>query len=292
MGQLLGLLPYLMRERPGEMMQGRSGSVSFSRSLPFAVLAAALILFSLAGTACRSTPPSKHNSTVAPISVHLPFGNPSDAGNDPNNRLVLREQFAASWNAGKRTANWVAWKLVTSDIGNTKRSEFYADTEIPTPEPRDYTRSGYDRGHLCPSKDRSDSPTNNSAVFTMLNIIPQTGDNNRGPWEKMEEFERSLALAEREVYIFAGGAGEVDSFKGVTVPAVTWKVIIALESGKKFPDGQERAQVFAAIMPNRDGMKQDRWQQYQVTVAEIERRTGYHFFRNSPVIDVIAKRMG
>ena len=165
-------------------------------------------------------------------------------------------------------------------------------TEIPTPEPRDYTRSGYDRGHLCPSKDRSDNPTDNSAVFTMLNIIPQTGDNNRGPWEKMEEFERSLALAEREVYIFAGGAGEVDSFKGIAVPAVTWKVIIALESGKKFPDGQERAQVFAAIMPNRAGVKQDRWQQYQVTVAEIERRTGYHFFRNSPVIDIIAKRMG
>jgi endonuclease G len=68
-----------------------------------------------------------------------------------------------------------------------------------------------------------------------------------------------------------------------------WKVIVALESGKRFPDGQQQAQIFAILMPNHDGIKQDRWQQYQVGVAEIERRTGYNFF-NSPTIKAIAER--
>jgi len=70
------------------------------------------------------------------ISPHLPLGNPSEAGNEPNNQLVLRQQFAASWNAKKRIANWVAWRLVASDIGDTERSQFYADPEIDTPSPK------------------------------------------------------------------------------------------------------------------------------------------------------------
>src|SRR5262245_44593498 len=184
------------------------------------------------------------------ISPHLPFGNPSEAGNEPNNQLVLRSQFAASWNAKKRIANWVAWRLVASDIGDTERSQFYADTEISTPSPKDYTKSGYDRGHLCPSKDRSDTPENNKAVFTMLNILPQVGDNNRGPWEKAERFERELAQAGREVYVIAGGVGSKTSFNSIDVPEFTWKIIVALDRGKSFPDGQEKAQVFAVIMVN------------------------------------------
>src|SRR5262249_25970252 len=219
-------------------------------------------------------------------------GNPSEAGNDPNNQLVVRQQFAESWNSKKRIPNWVAWRLVASDIGDTQRSQFYADPEISTPSPRDYTNSGFDRGHLCPSKDRSDTTENNHAVFTMLNIIPQAADNNRGPWEKAEEFERSLAQASREVYIIAGGAGSQGEFNGIDEPESTWKVVVALERGKSFPEGEEKAQVFAILMPNHEGIKEDRWQQYQTSVSEVEKKTGYHFFRNAPVIEGIARTAG
>jgi endonuclease G len=227
------------------------------------------------------------------ISPHLPFGNPSEAGKSANNQLVLRQQFAASWNASKRIPNWVAWRLVAEDIGDTERSQFYADQEIDTPTPKDYTNSGYDRGHLCPSKDRSDTPEHNKAVFTMLNIFPQTADNNRGPWEKAERFERELAQAGREVYVIAGGVGSKTSFKGINVPEYAWKVIVALERGKSFPDGQEKAQVFAVTMPNNDEIEQDdRWQDYQTNVPEIERKTGYRFFKDAPKIESIAKSTG
>lgn len=263
--------------------------------LPRRLILVAIILISLAGGACRNrdtsrSAPSPRGAGQTPISPNLPFGNPSNAANDPNNLLVVRPQFAASWNSGKRIANWVAWRLVASDISDTERSQFYADPEIDTPSPRDYTGSSFDRGHLCPSKDRSDTPENNRAIFTMLNIIPQAPDNNRGPWEKAERFERSLAQSGREVYVIAGGAGEQTSFRSITVPEVTWKAIVALERGKHFPEGVEGAQVFAILIPNQEGIKDNRWQDYQTTIAEIERRTGYRLFRNSPIIADLAKK--
>jgi endonuclease G len=217
--------------------------------------------------------------------INLPFGNPSQAGSDPNNFLLQRPQFVASWNRDKHIANWVAWRLVGSDIGETERSQFYPDNEITTPTPKDYTNTGYDRGHLCPSKDRSDTPENNQAVFTMLNIIPQAPENNRGPWEKAERFERSLAKSGREVYIIAGGAGSLGEIDGgITVPEKTWKIIVALEKGKTFPDGQENAQVFALVMPNENGIKGNRWQEFQTSVSDVETLTGYRFFAEAPTI--------
>jgi endonuclease G, mitochondrial len=260
-----------------------------------ATLAATITLAFLAGCSSgKRDGASERLVAFKLVSPHLPFGNPSEAGSDPDNQLVLRPQFAASWNAGKRIPNWVAWKLVASDIGDTERSQFYADKEIATPSPKDYTGSGYDRGHLCPSKDRSDTPENNKAVFTMLNIFPQIGDNNRGPWEKAERFERELAKAGREVYVIAGGVGSKTSFNSIDVPESTWKVIVALERGKSWPDGQEKGQVFAVIMPNNDEdiEQDDRWQEYQANVPEIEKKTGYRFFRNAPIIESIAKTAG
>jgi endonuclease G, mitochondrial len=55
---------------------------------------------------------------------------------------------------------------------------------------------------------------------------------------------------------------------------------------------KEKAQVFAVIMPNGEGIRDDRWQQYQTYVAEIEQKTGYRFFKDSPIIESIAKKAG
>jgi endonuclease G, mitochondrial len=120
-----------------------------------AAMLAAIALALLAGCSAGGPGGGSQRGTAAKqaaakaVSPHLPFGNPSEAGRTANNQLVLRQQFAASWNASKRIPNWVAWRLVASDIGDTERSQFYADDEISTPSPKDYTRSGYDRGHCA-----------------------------------------------------------------------------------------------------------------------------------------------
>src|SRR5262250_700677 len=124
-----------------------------SISLLAATLAATIILTLLAGCSPANLDgAAKRAVTVKAISPHLPFGNPSEAGNEPNNQLVLRPQFAASWNAKKRIANWVAWRLVASDIGDTERSQFYPDPEISTPTPKDYTAQVTIGGTSVPRK--------------------------------------------------------------------------------------------------------------------------------------------
>jgi DNA/RNA endonuclease G (NUC1) len=72
----------------------------------------------------------------------------------------------------------------------------------------------------------------------MLNILPQSPACNRGPWEKAEEFERSLAQAGREVYIIAGGAGSEGEIKGIDVPESTWKVIVAFHGKAHVQSGR------------------------------------------------------
>jgi endonuclease G len=98
--------------------------------------------------------------------------------------------------------------LTSSDVGSSGRGDFHTDTtlssgfyEVTT---GDYTGSGYDRGHMCPSADRTVNQTDNDLVFYMSNIIPQSADNNEGPWEGFESYCRTLAAAGDELLITCG----------------------------------------------------------------------------------------
>ena len=63
--------------------------------------------------------------------------------------------------------------------------------------PVDYTRSGYDRGHLCPSSHRTRDSETNAATFLMTNMHPQVHALTAGPWKSAETYERNLAATPR-----------------------------------------------------------------------------------------------
>ena len=110
---------------------------------------------------------------------HMLLGNPSGATtstSNSNNYLMVKSQYKLSYNNSKHTENWVSWHLYASDLGSAPRQDdFRADTTLPSGWYRvtgtEYSGSGFDRGHLCPSADRTSSITNNSATFLMTNII-------------------------------------------------------------------------------------------------------------------------
>jgi endonuclease G, mitochondrial len=110
-------------------------------------------------------------------------------------------------------------------------------------------------------------------------------DNNQGPWEKLESYARSLAQVGREVYIIAGGTGSKGSFNGITLPASTWKVIVALQPGKTY-SAVPGSTTIAVLMPNINGIRSNGWQQYQTTVATIASPTGYNFSNYPPMISL------
>ncbi len=122
--------------------------------------------------------------------------------------------------------------------------------------PSDYTNSGYDRGHMAPSADRTNSIADNLPLFYMSNIVPQAPDNNQGPWVQLEEYCRELARGGNELYIISGVRGSQGTLS-------QGRVRIPRKSGKRSSCCQrvtndlaritEPTEVIAVDMPNRKG---------------------------------------
>lgn len=223
-------------------------------------------------------------------SPHVALGVPHDS--DPSDDLLLdRGAFVVSYNGKRRVSNWVAWKLVAADIGKLKRTDkWLVDDELPADvfkaKPEDYTKSGFDRGHLCPSADRTASAQQNALTFLMTNVLPQRNELNAGPWEKLEELERELAVAKgKDVYIVAGGIFSPSPpviGRALHVPNDFFKVIVAVDAGKGPADVGDDALVFAAIMPNITGIQKKPWTDYSTTIASVEKASGYDFDSRVP----------
>lgn len=87
-------------------------------------------------------------------------------------------------------------KLANAEVHIKKRPNFYPDFSIPVKYrslPDDYTRSGYDRGHMANHADFDYSANLVYLTYSMSNIVPQNPELNRGSWAKLEKFERRVA---------------------------------------------------------------------------------------------------
>lgn len=224
----------------------------------------------------------------------LLLGNPSDATANvanENNYLMVKPQYALSYNRSRATANWVAWRLDGSWIGTTDRQDdFRPDETLPADwyrvQSSDYSGSGYDRGHMTPSGDRTRSIPDNSATFLMTNIIPQLAANNQGPWNDFENYLRSLAQAGQEIYIVSGVAGNAGTIAQgkIVVPAATWKVVLILPNGTgDLQRINKGTRALGIIVPNQPPVNINApWRDFRVTVNEVEYLTGYDFFSEVP----------
>jgi len=236
---------------------------------------------------------SSGSSTLsAPASspMQLTMGNPSQAGTRPDNYLLLKPQYALSYNASKGIPNWVSWQLNQSWLGPVDRqNDFRPDDTLPSNFyhvlPSDYSGSGYDRGHQTPSGDRTLNKEDNSATFLMSNMIPQTPDLNRGPWQKLESYSRQLVSEGKELYTIAGVTGQKGTFAEgkISIPARNWKVVVVLEKpGLGLAGVTANTRVIAVDMPNEEGLKEKDWTEYRTTVKQIEAATGYNLLSNVP----------
>jgi endonuclease G len=222
--------------------------------------------------------------------IHLALGNPSDAGTDPNNYLLINGYFALSYNRGKTIPNWVAWRISGADLGQLPRPNpdpFRPDDRLPKDwkraTPSDYTGSGFDRGHLCPSADRSASAEGMTATFVMTNMVPQTPDLNREVWSRLEDYLRKLVKSGNDVYVIAGTYGNKGKLKNkVFVPTNDWKIAVVIPAGSVISAIGENTRVIAVDMPNVDGIENEAWQKFRTTVREIEKKTNYNFLTALP----------
>ena len=226
----------------------------------------------------------------------LLLGNPSNATPNTaneNNYLMEKPQYSLSYNRSKGEPNWVAWRLDTTWLGSADRqNDFRPDPQLPADwyhvTTEDYTGGGYDRGHMCPSADRTRSVADNSATFLMTNFVPQLAANNQGPWEEFESYCRTLANQGNELYIVSGGAGVAGTIAGgkITVPQFTWKVVLVLPNGNNDLERVNKGtRAIGIIVPNQPPLNINApWRNFRVPVKAIEVLTGYNFFTNVPII--------
>ncbi len=231
-------------------------------------------------------------ATINPA-LQMQLGNPSGATADPANRtrhLIQRAQYALDYNDTTREPNWVAWNLTSTDVGSSGRADFITDTSLPAAFYRvthaDYTNSGFDRGHMCPSADRSVTVADNEVTFLMSNILPQAPDNNQGVWASFETYCRTLAAAGNEILITSGPSGFAGTSiaSGVAIPGHVWKiaVVVPLGAGTALSRITSATRVIAIKIPNIQGVRSNPWQQYVTSAAQLETDTGYRFFTDLP----------
>lgn len=115
-----------------------------------------------------------------------------------NAQRIHKESFEVDYSASLGQPLKVEWSVSAADLGKTKRTpsfRFKADKETPRPRVTSalYTRSGYQRGHMCPAADRSATKAAMRATFTMSNVCPMAPALNTGSWKRIENYERELA---------------------------------------------------------------------------------------------------
>ncbi|MDO7844829.1 DNA/RNA non-specific endonuclease [Hymenobacter sp. M29] len=226
---------------------------------------------------------------------NLAMGNPSgavtDATNYPNNYLMTKTQYSLSYSRDKGKPNWVSWHLSSAWLGSTARQDnFASDGALPSGWFRatssSYTGSGFDRGHNCPSADRTGSVADNSATFLMTNMMPQAANNNQQTWANLENYERTLVGQGYELYVICGSYGTggtgVNGYAttiasgNITVPARCWKVVVVLPEGSSDASRVTTStRIIAIDTPNTTSISSS-WGSYRTTVDAIEQATGYN----------------
>lgn len=192
--------------------------------------------------------------------------------------LVRHTYYALSYDEDHEQAEWVAYEITRDRLNENwaeRPNTFRPDSDVRTESatPRDYSGSGYDKGHLCPAADMAFNEAAIDESFLMSNMSPQVPAFNGGIWRELEECARDWGRKFERVYVATGPVlsqtplGAI-GFSKVTVPSAYYKVLYAPE--------QHRAIAF--ILPNEMSTKPV--MDYAVTIDAVENMTGIDFFPN------------
>jgi len=261
----------------------RKWMIEQERNLPTAVTTPLLWMGNRVGDLTDSLGWTGHDTvyeydTSAPSGSVLFAGAPRRVGPPaPDDiRIIDRGEFIIGWSDKLRHPAWCAYH-VTKDakFGSNHRPGFTKDKTIPmAPSPNDYTKSGYDRGHMVPNFAIATryGEEEQRKTFMMSNIAPQKPALNRGVWRNIEHRIADLWTARYgEIWVVVGctpGHGSKLGQTDVDAPSSFYQVIMAQEG----MDVRALALLFSANTP---------WNTWAarniVTIDELEEITGLDF---------------
>lgn len=196
-------------------------------------------------------------------------------------QIIRHSGYIVSYNPDWLIPNWVAYELTPDEAaGEVPRGKkFVPDplVEGRSAVHRDYTNSGYDRGHMAPAADMKWSQKAMAESFYMSNVCPQNQKLNRDDWNDLEETCRQWAKKFGAVYITCGPIYDSKRPKRigkhqVAVPDRFFKVILI--------NRQTNPVAMGFVFPNK--AHHQKLERYMVSVDSVEKITGMDFFSKLP----------
>lgn len=197
-------------------------------------------------------------------------------------QIVEHEGYTLSFNPVYKVPNWVAYELTAKEVRTKKSNRFDKFLLDPALKGRtalneDYTRTGYDRGHLAPAADMKWSAKAMRESFYLSNIVPQKPKLNRGIWKDLEEQVRDWAVKDGRLLIATGPVIRKNLKRlgksRVAIPDSLYKVIVS-------PDGKNPKGI-AFLFANKDYGK-TKLKTLAIPIDSVEKITGIDFFSALP----------
>ena len=228
------------------------------------LITSGFFLISAQSSSVQSNNPSTQSSWAMPAIL-------------PTETVTQHSAYSLVYNHKHMQAKWVAYNLTYGNkIGGAERSsKFSIDPSISprTAVTSDYTKTGYDRGHLAPAGDMKFSAQAMSESFYMGNVSPQLPGFNRGIWKKLEEQFRSWAPRSHPVFVVTGPvltdpiSAHIGQTCSISVPQRFYKIML---------DTASPMRAIAFVLPNNSSTQP--LSSFAMSIDEAERITGIDFF--------------
>ncbi|ORX72717.1 hypothetical protein DL89DRAFT_243725 [Linderina pennispora] len=217
----------------------------------------------------------------------------------PISDFMVRSRYAASYNRALRNPSWVAEHLTRDNMKGTADRALPTAPTSPFPEDKslpeqfrallkDYSGSGYDRGHMAPAGDAKINMEAMTETFLLSNMAPQVGIGfNRHYWAYLEGFVRDLTKQFDDIYVITGSlflptkneaTGKwtvtyevIGNPPNVAVPTHFYKIILGVTGGSNFALG-------GFALPNQKIDSKTELSTFSQPIEYIEKASGLTFF--------------
>lgn len=211
-----------------------------------------------------------------------------------------RVNFCTEWDCDKKSQRWSCYQLHRGFSGNHSRTgSFTADPALSEGDYwAEYTYfQGFDRGHICPSADRTFSKEANDQTFYMSNMQPQyhafngfdrNNNKNKGLWLRMEQQLQTWAgnLGPKDT-IFVCKGGTIDDEKNI-IKRIDGKLIVpkyffTAILRKYYINGKHEYLALGYWCDQTNSYRTNETiKQHCMSIEKLEQLTGIDFFCNLP----------
>jgi endonuclease G len=206
----------------------------------------------------------------------------------PTNTKI--RNYSMLYDTRYKLAYWVAYPMHGYYLGSSGRTDAWGyDPQISDVFQAflesAYNISGIDRGHQIPSADRTINTATNKTTFYYTNMTPQSSTLNQGMWASLENRIRTWTQACDTLYVVTGamittGTDNVIDYvndnngQPVAKPKYYYKALAQRENDIYY--------TVAFKMDNKTYGNGENYNNYRMTIEQLEQETGFTFFPSIP----------